>query len=119
MRPGRLVTSSAFHGSSDMSLSCIGRSCSCCLRPPTDRGAAMDGIVRRFRNGCVAGFTLVELMIALVIGSVVVVSALALYSHGRSAYRVNERVARLQEQGRYALSVIEPDIELAGYYGFT
>jgi type IV pilus assembly protein PilW len=75
----------------------------------------MDGIVRRFR----AGFTLVELMIALVIGSVVVAAALALYAHGRSAYRVNERVARLQEQGRYALSVIEPDIELAGYYGFT
>jgi type IV pilus assembly protein PilW len=82
----------------------------------------MDGIVRRFRDSqrlASGGFTLVELMVALAIGSVVVASALALYAHGRSAYRVNERVARLQEQGRYALSVIEPDIELAGYYGFT
>ena len=82
----------------------------------------MDGIVRRFRESqlhAVGGFTLVELMVALVIGGVVVVAALALYAHGRGAYRVNERVARLQEQGRYALSMIEPDIELAGYYGFT
>jgi type IV pilus assembly protein PilW len=78
----------------------------------------MDGIVRRLRNSR-AGFTLVELMIALVIGGIVVASALALYAHGRSAYRANERIARLQEQGRFALSVIEPDIELAGYYGFT
>lgn len=94
----------------------------------------MDGIVRRFRDlqlrmrvlwtvlsrrGRIGGFTLVELMVALSIGSIVVVFALALYAQGHSAYRVNERVARLQEQGRYALSVIEPDIELAGFYGFT
>ncbi|MGB8327176.1 MAG: PilW family protein, partial [Steroidobacteraceae bacterium] len=31
----------------------------------------------------------------------------------------NESVARLQEQGRYVMSVLEPDIELAGYYAFT
>src|SRR6185295_17642885 len=93
----------------------------------------MDGLVRRFRDsqrrrapaavrsgrGRDAGFTLVELMVALVIGVVVVASALSLYAHGRNVYRVNERVARLQEQGRYALSMIEPDIELAGFYGFT
>jgi type IV pilus assembly protein PilW len=65
------------------------------------------------------GFTLVELMVAMVIGVIVIAAALQLYARGRSIYRVNERVARLQEQGRFALSVIEPDIELAGYYGFT
>ncbi len=95
----------------------------------------MDGIVRRFRDSRIAasaarlirarardrsvGFTLVELMIAVVIGTIVVAAALALYAHGHTVYRANERIARLQEQGRYALSVIEPDIELAGYYGFT
>src|SRR5262245_50038592 len=96
----------------------------------------MDGIVRRLRDSRIgasarrlgssaslrnagAGFTFVELMIALAIGGIVVAAALALYAHGRSIYRANERIARLQEQGRFALSVIEPDIELAGYYGFT
>jgi type IV pilus assembly protein PilW len=87
----------------------------------------MDGVnnkpaecpVRRERAARAVGFTLVELMVAIVIGCVVVAAALALYAQGRSVYRVNERVARLQEQGRFALSVIEPDIELAGFYGFT
>jgi type IV pilus assembly protein PilW len=66
-----------------------------------------------------AGFTLVELMVALVIGALSVLAALEVYARGRDLYRVNERLARMQEQGRVALSVIEPDIELAGYYGFT
>lgn len=65
------------------------------------------------------GVTLIELMISLVIGSIVIAGALTLFAQGRSTYRVNERIARLQEQGRFALSVIEPDIALAGYYGFT
>lgn len=66
-----------------------------------------------------SGFTLVELLIALVVGSFVVIAGLQAYAQGREIYRVNERIARLQEQGRVALSVIEPDIEMAGFYGFT
>jgi type IV pilus assembly protein PilW len=65
------------------------------------------------------GFTLVELMIALLIGAVAVVFALQLFAKTREVYRVNEQVARLQEQGRLALAVIQPDVELAGFYGFT
>lgn len=68
---------------------------------------------------CRAGFTLIELMIALVIGTTAVIAALQVYAQGRELYRVNEGVARLQEQGRVALAMIEPDVEMAGYYGFT
>jgi type IV pilus assembly protein PilW len=49
----------------------------------------------------------------------IVAGSLGLYAQVRNTYRVNERIARLQEQARFALSVIEPDIELAGYYGYT
>lgn len=65
------------------------------------------------------GLSLVELMVALVIGSLLIVGALTVYANSRGTYAVNEAVARLQEQGRYAISVVEPDIELASYYGFT
>lgn len=65
------------------------------------------------------GFSLVELMIALVIGSVMIAGAVYVYSQSRSTYTVNDSMARLQEEGRYALSMIEPDVQLAGYYGFT
>lgn len=65
------------------------------------------------------GFTLIELMVALTIGLVTVGAALQMLATAREAYRVNERVARLQEQARTAFAVIEPDIEMAGFYGFT
>lgn len=65
------------------------------------------------------GITLVELMIAMAIGVGLIAAAVSLYAKGRSAYRVNESVARIQEQARFALAVIEPDIEMAGHYGFT
>lgn len=66
-----------------------------------------------------SGFSLVELMVSLAIGSMLIAGAVYVYSQSRSTYRLNETVARLQDQGRYALAVIEPDIELAGYYGFS
>ncbi len=67
----------------------------------------------------VRGVMLIEVLIAMAIACVIVAGTLSLYAHVRGTYRVNERVARLQEQGRFALAVIEPDVELAGYYGFT
>lgn len=65
------------------------------------------------------GLNLVELLVALAIGSILIVGAVYVFSRGRTTYSVNESIARLQENGRYVLSAIEPDIELAGYYGFT
>ncbi len=63
--------------------------------------------------------TLVELVVAMAIGLVLIAAALTIYAQSRSIDRVNETVARIQEQGRFALSVIEADTELAGFYGFT
>jgi type IV pilus assembly protein PilW len=66
-----------------------------------------------------AGFTLIELLVATTIACAIFAGVLAMYAQVSRTYRLNERVARLQEQGRFALGVMEPDIELAGYYGFT
>lgn len=68
---------------------------------------------------CARGFSLVELMIALVIGSVMIVGAIALYSATRATYATNDAMGRMQEDARFALSIIEPDVQLAGLYGFT
>jgi type IV pilus assembly protein PilW len=65
------------------------------------------------------GLSLVELMVALVIGSILIAGAVYVYSQSRSTQRVSDTVARLQENGRYVLSIMEPDIQLAGYYGFS
>ena len=65
------------------------------------------------------GLGLIELLVALAIGSVLIVGAVYVYSQSRSTYRVSDAVSRLQEDARYAMSVIEPDLQLAGYYGFS
>lgn len=65
------------------------------------------------------GLMLIELMIAMAVTCTIVAGALSLYAHTRKTWEANERIARMQEQGRVALSVIEPDVELAGYYGFS
>jgi len=65
------------------------------------------------------GVTLVELLIALVIGAVLIAGAVYIYSQSRRSATVNDTQSRLQENARYAMSLIEPDIQLAGYYGFS
>lgn len=65
------------------------------------------------------GLSLVELMVALAIGSFLVIGAVTVYSNGRNTYALTESIGRLQENGRYVMSVLEPDLELAGYYAFT
>lgn len=66
-----------------------------------------------------AGVSLIELMVALVIGSLLIIGAVTVYMQSRNTYRTNETTARLQEIARYALDNIEPDVRLAGFWGLT
>lgn len=65
------------------------------------------------------GLTMIELMIALVIGAVLIIGAVTVYSTSRATYRVNESLARLQENARFAMSHLEPDLRLANFWGLT
>lgn len=64
-------------------------------------------------------FTLVEMMVAMLVGLAVVGGALAAYLGARDAYAASETQARLQENARYALNVIAQDLRMAGYWGLT
>lgn len=66
-----------------------------------------------------AGVTLIELMVALAIGSLLVVGAIDVFAQARSAYRTAEGVARLQETLRFAMNILVEDIRLAHYWGRT
>ena len=63
------------------------------------------------------GFSLVELLVALTISSFIVFGATQVYVDSRNTYVIHETTARLQETARYALSVIEPDVRMANYWG--
>src|SRR5437588_309338 len=69
--------------------------------------------------GPAAGLTLVELLVAMTIGLVLIIGATQVYVDSSKAYGINETTARLQENARYALSVLEPDIRMSGYWGLT
>lgn len=74
---------------------------------------------RRLGPALQRGVNLIELMVALLIGLLLIAGALTVYMQSRNTYRTTESAARLQEIGRYAISVIEPDVRLAGFWGLT
>jgi len=65
------------------------------------------------------GVSLVELMVALVIGLFLILGAVTVYTQSRSTYRTLDATARVQEKARYALDVLEVDIRAANYWGLN
>jgi type IV pilus assembly protein PilW len=63
------------------------------------------------------GFTLIELMLSTLIAALLIAGALKLLVQGRIAWQTAENVAALEERAAYALTVLEQDIRLAGYWG--
>jgi type IV pilus assembly protein PilW len=66
-----------------------------------------------------AGITLVELMVALAIGSFLIIGAVQVYSQSRQAYVINESIARVQETAQFAMDTIEADLRMASNWGKT
>jgi type IV pilus assembly protein PilW len=64
-----------------------------------------------------SGVSLVEIMVALVIGLLLILGTVSIHSRTRAIYRSTEAVARLQETARYAFDMIEPDVRMASYWG--
>ena len=63
------------------------------------------------------GLSLVELMVALSIGTFLLAGAITVFAKTRDLYRTNDEAARLQETARYAMSTIEADLRMANYWG--
>jgi hypothetical protein len=64
-----------------------------------------------------AGLSLVELMIALVIGVVLTFGAVNLFLQGKRSFYQDEETARLQENGRYALRLLSRELTMGGFLG--
>jgi len=62
----------------------------------------------------VAGFSLIELMVALVLGLLVAGAALAILQSNQATYRSNEGLNRVQENARIAFELMSRDIRAAG-----
>lgn len=60
------------------------------------------------------GFTIVELMIALVLSLVVVGGAISIYLNNQESFRTNDSLAKIQENTRFAFELLARDIREAG-----
>lgn len=63
------------------------------------------------------GLSLIELMVALVISSLILLGLVQIFSSTRTTYQVDEGLARLQENGRFAMDFLVRDIRMAGNMG--
>lgn len=65
------------------------------------------------------GLTMVELLVALAIGSFLMIGAVQIYNQSRQAFVINESIARVQETAQFALDTIESDMRMASNWGRT
>ncbi len=63
------------------------------------------------------GLSLVELMIAMVIGLVLLLGLMQVFAASRTASRLSEGLARVQENGRFAMDFLQRDLRMAGHFG--
>src|SRR5690554_5075136 len=64
-----------------------------------------------------SGVSLIELMVALAIGTVLVLGLVQVFAASRAAYQTSEGLARVQENARFALDFLQRDIRMAGHFG--
>jgi type IV pilus assembly protein PilW len=63
------------------------------------------------------GLTLVELMVALVMGLVLLGGVVTVFVANKETYRVQDALARVQENGRFALSLLTRELRTSGLMG--
>lgn len=63
------------------------------------------------------GFSLVELMVALVITLILLAGIGQIYLSSKKSFVIQNSLGRMQENGRYAMETIIADIRRAGYWG--
>lgn len=66
-----------------------------------------------------AGFTLVEILVAMTLMLVVIAGSTAFITRGRTVHRTGESIARLEEALDAALALLVDEIRLAGYLGLA
>ncbi|KAF3996082.1 PilW family protein [Glaciimonas immobilis] len=65
------------------------------------------------------GVTMIELAVTMVIGLGLIAAVMSLYFGSRSSYRLNEEHLRLQQDGRYAMQLMETNLRQAGFGHMT
>lgn len=73
---------------------------------------------RKLRRSPVSGFSVVELLVALTLGLLLVAGMIQLFNTSKTTFRTNDALARVQENGRFALEILKRELREAGSHGF-
>ena len=63
------------------------------------------------------GFSLIEIMIALLISVFLLLGVIQTFINAQTTYRLQESMSRMQESGSLALEIIGRDLRTTGYWG--
>lgn len=62
------------------------------------------------------GLSLIELMVTIVVGLLLLAGVSRIFLNSKQGYRVQESVARLQENGRYAVETLSRSVRMADFW---
>ncbi|MCC7411008.1 MAG: PilW family protein [Gammaproteobacteria bacterium] len=71
----------------------------------------------RSRRQRARGFSIVEMMVAIVVGLILVAGAISMLVTSKRTYTIQDDLGRIQENARFALEYLARDLRMAGYFG--
>ena len=71
------------------------------------------------RAGRTPGFSLTEVLVALALASLLLVGLTRVVTTASRALALRDVQAEMRERARYAMALLEPEIQMAGYYGLS
>lgn len=77
----------------------------------------MYGELPRTSPGRGLGLSLIELLVSMSLGLVLSAVIVTAYLVAKQHYEYNQQIARMQENGRYALRLLGRELAMAGFYG--
>jgi type IV pilus assembly protein PilW len=63
------------------------------------------------------GLSLVEIMVSMTLGLLVIAAVIYLFLSSKQTYAHTDRMVRMNENGRYALSILSDDMRLIDFWG--
>ncbi len=63
------------------------------------------------------GVTLIEMMIAMLIGLILLIGLVQVFAASKEAYRLSQGVSHVQENARFAMDYLQRDIRMVGHMG--
>lgn len=71
----------------------------------------------RYYGAFARGLSLVELMVSMLLGLILSAGIVSAYLGAKRNYFYDEQVARMQENGRYAMRLLSRELGMAGFFG--